>query len=111
MIDSIRTRNYLKELSAILIKSEVIIQKTIVDSKVCIYKKETYRKRNGKTCYVEVNRTWFPLDWKRTTTYHNRKGITINDYNSFSYTEENIVLDKDYQEELITLFKLTHRIS
>lgn len=101
MTDNILTRNYLKEMEAVLLSSKVIIQKTIIDSKVCIYTKEIYKKRNGKTCYVEVNRKWFPLDWKRTTTYTSHHGVTINDYNSFHYSSENTVLDKDYQQELI----------
>lgn len=110
MTDNILTRKYLKDMQAVLINSKIIVQNTIIDSKVCVYLKQTYRKRNNKTCYVEVNRTWFPLDWKRTTTYTHHHGITINDYNSFHYIDENTVLDKDYKQELIEKYKLKYNI-
>ena len=56
MIFNYRTKNYLKDMEAVLIDSKYkIFQIDFDNMKALVNKQDTYKKKNGKTCHVEHN--------------------------------------------------------
>lgn len=101
MRDNVITRNYLAELSAVLIDTKIIVQNQ--GDNICVHKREYYKKRNGKTCYVDSGTKYYPTDWSRIRTYKNHKTYSTgeNDWNPLHITNTSYKFLDGYKEELI----------
>lgn len=101
------TFDYLKSLSAVLVNTKIVVQETIIDNKIAVHKREYYKKRNGKICYVDYKKIWFAADWKRIKTIKSSKlfSSSENDWRPLKSNYSKDVINKDYKDELVEKFK------
>lgn len=100
MEDSLRTRQYLQEMKAVLIDEKIKISDCIVNSKIHVFTRKFYKKRNGKTCYVDSNIKAFDVDFKRVFYNRTAGSIEMNEHYSYHYSNSRLILHRDYKEEL-----------
>lgn len=111
MTNNERTRQYLKDNGATLVRENIVFSDSIIDGKITLTHRKYYRKRNGKQCYVDVVSESIKADWGRIKTYKNTNNISANpDYSSYLVTTEATVLNKDYKAELKAWFIDRHNL-
>lgn len=101
------TFDYLKSLSAVLVNTKIVVQETIINSNIAVHKREYYKKRNGKICYVDYKKIWFLVDWERIKTIKSSKlsSSSENDWRPLKFNYSKDVINEDYKNELIEKFK------
>lgn len=58
MEDTLRTKEYLKEMNAVFLHSKYNFGEWMIDSSIMVSIRKIYMKRNGKTCYVDTQKKW-----------------------------------------------------
>lgn len=101
------TWRHIKENEGVLINSKIIVQKEFIGDTIAVYKREYYKKRNGKTCNVDYPSKKFKTDWTRIKKYKTFKTYSTgeNDWRPLHTSNTYYKLNDDYKEELINLFK------
>ena len=103
MEDSIKTRNYLLEMSATLTHSQVRVNITHLPNFIFVFRRDYYIKRNGKSCYVDRNEVKIIPDLSRIhkSQYHNVFSTSENDWHPLVSNGTYYRIDKEYKKELI----------
>jgi predicted nucleic acid-binding protein len=108
MEDTHKTRQYLKELNAVFVEDKIIVSPAIINSKIAVFTRKYYKKRNNKICYVDTNIVLFNVEWDKTKTHKNVSNIYINDWNNTFFKNEITKISKEYKEELIEKYIKIH---
>ena len=100
------TFDYLKSLNAVLVETKIVIQNSFIGDTISVNKREYYKKRNGKICYVDYQKKYFKPDWNRIKTYRNSSTTSTgeNDWRPLHMSNTTYRLTKEYREELINQF-------
>jgi hypothetical protein len=103
MEDTIRTKQYLEELNAIKVDSKIRINIDHLPSKIILFTRDYYKKRNNKICYVDKNFKTIIADTSkiRKGKYCNIYSTGDNDWNPVVSRGMWYKLTKEYQQELI----------
>ena len=101
-----RTINYLKEMEAVLVETKIMVQSKYIGDEISVNKREYYKKRNGKVCYVDYPCKYYKTDWSRVRVrkYHNFSSTGENDWRPLHTRSESYKIQEDYKQELISKF-------
>lgn len=100
-----RTIQHLKETDAVPTTEEIKVWFNEIPNTISIFKRQYYKKRNGKTCYVDSGEVTIPADMSRIMRYNNSVTIDINDWNCHTYYNFTQKPRSDYKEELKEWYK------
>lgn len=104
-----RTIQHLKETEAVPTTEEIKVWFNEIPNTISIFKRQYYKKRNGKTCYVDSGHIDIPADMSRIMKYYKNTTIDINDWNCHTYTCITYKPRSDYKEELKKWYNETRR--
>jgi len=106
-----KTKEYLKQNEAVLIKSEYkICQINFHNLTAFVNKVDTYRKRNGKICKVEHHYgKWIPftkdlIRYGKSIKKGETNDIFVGDREPITYEVKNKFLPKESQQQIINLY-------
>lgn len=107
-MDSInnRTWEYIRKMEAVFVKDKIIVQKEFIGETIYVFRREYYRKRNGKICSVDYPPTYFKTDWSKIKKYHyhNIFSSSDSDWDPLHISGTNYKFLNGYKEELIQMF-------
>ena len=106
MENSSKTWQYLKEMGAVLIETKIKVDDCFVGDNIYVFKREYYRKRNGRTCYVDYKGIYFNADWSRIKKKSSRNVYSSgeNDWRPLRTISTRFIFASAYKDELINKF-------
>lgn len=105
-----KTWVYLKDMQAVLIETKIKVQDAFIGDTIYVFKREYYRKRNNKTCYVDYKGKYFITDWTKIKKKVTNKTFSTgdNDWRPLHTTSTKYNFAVGYKEELINNFLKTN---
>lgn len=92
---------HIRQNGGVLFDSKIIIDTewSNISGNIDVFRREYYKKRNGKTCYMDYPAIKFHFDRERAKVYFNHKTYSMGEYdrNPVHTTSVNVKLNPDYR--------------